>query len=208
MRNNGALALAAMVAMLLGSAACDWERYHSYHGASGTGQLLLEDNPDLSGSGRGSSPLRNACLGPSSYIDEATERPAGRDYDTWNEICAGLNCTPEFAPTERDGRITAVSAGVATTWRRKRGSRSPMSGRNRSTSPTATSRWSSINDDESTTLLHHIGGVLVGEYVVGTQIDTTSFETATAEYGDARVDKIHGLPFSRWPIPSTEASTW
>ena len=33
-----------------------------------------------------------------------------------------------------------------------------------------------------------------GEYVVGTQIDTTSFETAMAEYGDARVSEFTDFP--------------
>ena len=138
MRNKGALSLAAMVAVLLALAACDGKGTTATTGVAGTG-TAAGGHPDLSGR-EVIIAVTNAAP-PFSYIDEATDEPAGWDYDTWNEICARLNCTPEFSPTEWDGMITALSEGsydVAAN-----GITITDERRNRSTSPTATSRWSS-----------------------------------------------------------------
>lgn len=48
---------------------------------------------------------------PFNFIDEATNEGAGWDYDAVREICARLNCTPEFVVTVWDGMILAVSNG-------------------------------------------------------------------------------------------------
>ncbi|MBC8171901.1 MAG: transporter substrate-binding domain-containing protein [Anaerolineae bacterium] len=48
---------------------------------------------------------------PFNFIDEATNEGAGWDYDSTREICARLNCTPEFVVTVWDGMILAISNG-------------------------------------------------------------------------------------------------
>ncbi|MBL8164996.1 MAG: transporter substrate-binding domain-containing protein [Anaerolineae bacterium] len=48
---------------------------------------------------------------PFNTINETTGEPEGWDYDTLNEICARLNCVPEFIETSWDGMIIAVSSG-------------------------------------------------------------------------------------------------
>ncbi|MFW5748954.1 MAG: transporter substrate-binding domain-containing protein [Chloroflexota bacterium] len=47
---------------------------------------------------------------PFNFIDE-DGNAIGWDYDTINEICARLNCVPEFIETSWDGMILAVSNG-------------------------------------------------------------------------------------------------
>jgi len=48
---------------------------------------------------------------PFNFIDEATGEADGWDYDAVNEICARLNCVPEYIETAWDGMIIAVSQG-------------------------------------------------------------------------------------------------
>ncbi len=48
---------------------------------------------------------------PFNFIDEETNAGAGWDYDAINEICARLNCVPEYIETAWDGMILAVSNG-------------------------------------------------------------------------------------------------
>lgn len=48
---------------------------------------------------------------PFNFIDEETGEAVGWDYDAINEICARLNCVPEYIETSWDGMINAVSTG-------------------------------------------------------------------------------------------------
>ncbi|QPC82375.1 amino acid ABC transporter substrate-binding protein [Phototrophicus methaneseepsis] len=48
---------------------------------------------------------------PFNFIDEETGEPAGWDYDAVDEICARINCVPEYIETSWDGMIVAVSNG-------------------------------------------------------------------------------------------------
>ncbi len=48
---------------------------------------------------------------PFNYIDEETNEPIGWDYDAVNEICARLNCVPEYVETSWEGLIVAISNG-------------------------------------------------------------------------------------------------
>ncbi|MEX2144590.1 MAG: ABC transporter substrate-binding protein [Anaerolineales bacterium] len=54
--------------------------------------------------------IENAYL-PFNYIDEVTGEAGGWDYDTWNEICARLHCTPVFVEAAWEGMIQAVADG-------------------------------------------------------------------------------------------------
>jgi polar amino acid transport system substrate-binding protein len=54
--------------------------------------------------------VENAYL-PFNYIDPETGEPAGWDYDVWNEICALINCTPDYVEASWEGMIQAVADG-------------------------------------------------------------------------------------------------
>ncbi len=54
--------------------------------------------------------VENAYI-PFNYIDEETGEAVGWDYDALAEICARLNCVPEFIEVGWDGMIVAVSNG-------------------------------------------------------------------------------------------------
>ena len=48
---------------------------------------------------------------PFNVIDDETGEGVGWDYDTLGEICARLNCVPEYIETSWEGLIVAVSNG-------------------------------------------------------------------------------------------------
>jgi polar amino acid transport system substrate-binding protein len=48
---------------------------------------------------------------PFNYIDTATNKGVGWDYDTFTEICKRLNCVPEFKQAAWDGIFPAMQAG-------------------------------------------------------------------------------------------------
>jgi polar amino acid transport system substrate-binding protein len=48
---------------------------------------------------------------PFNYIDEATGKGVGWDYDTVTEICKRANCVPEFKQAAWDGIFPAMQAG-------------------------------------------------------------------------------------------------
>jgi len=48
---------------------------------------------------------------PFNAIDEVTGQGIGWDYDTVNEICARINCAPEFREAAWDGLFPAMQAG-------------------------------------------------------------------------------------------------
>ena len=48
---------------------------------------------------------------PFSYLDKETSDPIGFDYEVWDEICARLNCTPEYVEAAWDGLFEAMAVG-------------------------------------------------------------------------------------------------
>ena len=48
---------------------------------------------------------------PFNSIDESTNQGVGWDYDTVNEICKRINCTPDFKQAAWDGIFPAMQAG-------------------------------------------------------------------------------------------------
>ncbi|HRL10732.1 MAG TPA: transporter substrate-binding domain-containing protein [Aggregatilineales bacterium] len=73
--------------------------------------VMAQDNalPDLGG--RVITVAVENAYPPFNFIDEVTNQPGGWDYDAVNEICARLNCVPDFIETPWDGMILAVSQG-------------------------------------------------------------------------------------------------
>ncbi len=68
-----------------------------------------QDLPDLGGATI-SIAVESSYI-PFSFIDLDTDEPIGLDYDLLDELCARLNCVPEFIETAWDGMILAVSNG-------------------------------------------------------------------------------------------------
>lgn len=54
--------------------------------------------------------VENAYL-PFNFINEETGEAEGWDYDAIGEICARLNCTPEYIQTSWDGMLVAIANG-------------------------------------------------------------------------------------------------
>ncbi len=48
---------------------------------------------------------------PFNYIDQATGKGAGWDYDAVTEICKRINCVPDFKEAAWDGIFNAMAAG-------------------------------------------------------------------------------------------------
>ena len=71
--------------------------------------LGAEALPDLMGATI-TVAVENAYI-PFNYIDQETGEAVGWDYDTLGELCARLNCVPEYIETSWDGMILAVSNG-------------------------------------------------------------------------------------------------
>ena len=68
--------------------------------------IAQEELPDLGG--RTITVAVENAYPPFNYYDEQGNT-VGWDYDVINEICARLNCVPEFVETSWDGMILAVS---------------------------------------------------------------------------------------------------
>lgn len=138
--------------------------------------------------------VENAYV-PFNYINQDTNEAEGWDYDVWNEICARLNCTPEFKEAAWDGMIQAVSDGQFD----------------------AAADGITITDERSEVVDFSIGYIKVaqrllvakgedrftsldefknGDFRVGTQTGTTNYDTAVAEYGDDRVQAFETFPFA------------
>ena len=68
-----------------------------------------DDLPDLGG--RTITVAVENAYQPFNFINPDTGEAEGWDYDALAEICARLNCVPEFVETAWDGMILAVSNG-------------------------------------------------------------------------------------------------
>lgn len=71
--------------------------------------VTAQDLPDLGGATI-SIAVESSYI-PFSFIDLETDEPIGLDYDLLDELCARLNCVPEFIETAWDGIVLAVSNG-------------------------------------------------------------------------------------------------
>ncbi len=71
--------------------------------------VYSDDLPDLDG--RVVTVAVENAYPPFNVIDEDTGEGVGWDYDTLGEICARLNCVPEYFETSWEGLIVAISNG-------------------------------------------------------------------------------------------------
>jgi len=122
---------------------------------------------------------------PFNYLDESGNA-VGWDYDTVGEICARLNCVPEYIETSWEGMIIAVSNGEfdmaadGITITEERAEIVDFSGGyaqiiQRLMVKVGEARFNTIAD------------FVAGDYTVGVQLATTNFLTAQELLGDARI---------------------
>ena len=102
----------ALVASACGSDSDDASSSSSDTSAPATTAAASEggdEAPDLGGR-TVTVAIENAYL-PFNYIDAATGEAGGWDYDAIDEICARINCVPDYQEFAWDGMIIAVSEG-------------------------------------------------------------------------------------------------
>lgn len=126
---------------------------------------------------------------PYNFINEAGEA-VGWDYDTFNEICARINCTPVYIEMGWDGMLIAVANGevdVAAdgiTYTEERDETVDFGMLYQAYDETLLVRQ---DEDRFTTADELIG---LGDYMVGTQIGTTNEITALELFGEDHVNSF------------------
>ncbi len=139
--------------------------------------------------------VENAYL-PFNYISIATGQPGGWDYDAWNEICTRLHCIPVFVETSWDAMIQAVSDGqydaagdgITNTTDRAQVVDFSMGYINieqRLLVRQGENRFDSIESFVTDPSL-----------VMGTQSNTTNYETATQYLSEDRIRAFEQFPFA------------
>jgi polar amino acid transport system substrate-binding protein len=127
---------------------------------------------------------------PFNYIDPDTGRPAGWDYDAWNEICDLLDCTPVFEETDEADVIDAVADG-----RFDAGADGTMINDERaqlvefSDGHTTTDIRMLVRSDEDR--ITDVADVVDdGSIRIGAQTDTIDIEIGVRRFGAARVQEF------------------
>ncbi len=138
--------------------------------------------------------VENAYL-PFNFISLETGEPGGWDYDAWNEICTRLHCTPVFVEAAWDGMIQAVSDGqfdaagdgITNTPDRQEVvdfSIGYINIQQRLLVRLGEDRFNSIEAFKETDL------------ILGTQSNTTNYETATNYLSEERISAFEQFPFA------------
>jgi polar amino acid transport system substrate-binding protein len=147
--------------------------------------------PDLAG--RSVTVALENLYTPFNFYPEEGGDPIGWDYDALAEICSRLNCVPDFQEVAWDGLILAVSNGqydvgadgITITDDRKEVvdfSDGYITVEQRLMKKLGDTRFSTLEE------------VKAGDYIIGTQIGTTNFETAVGEYGQERLQGFDTFP--------------
>lgn len=139
--------------------------------------------------------VENAYL-PFNYISIQTGEPGGWDYDAWREICTRLHCIPVFVEVAWDGMIQAVASGqydvaadgITITPERQKivdFSIGYIQIQQRLLVRKGESRFSNIEEfAENKTL------------IMGTQVNTTNYQTAIKFLPEERVKAFDQFPFA------------
>ncbi len=139
--------------------------------------------------------VENAYL-PFNYIDPETGEPAGWDYVVWDEICNLINCTPVYIESGWEGMIQAVADGQFD----------------------AAADGITITDDRAEIVDFSEGYINIDQrllvrldedriesiediaadenLVLGTQVGTTNYETATEYLDEGRIQAFEQFPFA------------
>jgi len=138
--------------------------------------------------------VENAYL-PFNYIDPTTKVGAGWDYEALDAICKLINCTPKYVELGWDGMIQAVSNGqfdMAADGITITPDRAEIVDFSRGYISVEQKLIVRIDEARFSTL----AAFKSGNYIVGTQISTTNYETAAGEYGEARIKAFDQFAFA------------
>ncbi len=139
--------------------------------------------------------VENAYL-PFNYIMVSTGEAGGWDYEAFTEICTRLHCTPKFVETAWDGLIQSVSAGqidvgadgITITDERKQTadfSTGYVQIQQRLLVRKGETRFSSIEDFAANP-----------DFILGTQVNTTNYQTAAKYLPEERIKAFDQFPFA------------
>ena len=139
--------------------------------------------------------VENAYL-PFNYIIVSTGEAGGWDYEAFNEICTRLHCTPKFVETAWDGLIQSVSAGqydvggdgITITEDRAKTvdfSIGYMQIQQRLLVRKGETRFGSIEELAANP-----------DFILGTQVNTTNYETAKGYLPEDRIKAFDQFPFA------------
>lgn len=139
--------------------------------------------------------VENAYL-PFNYISAKTGKPGGWDYETWTEICNRLHCAPVFMESAWDGMIQSVAqgqydaAGDGITITDERAGQVDFSIgyiqiNQRLLVRMGETRFASIEDFAADASL-----------VLGTQLNTSNYDTATQYLSEDRIKGFEQFPFA------------
>ncbi len=149
----------------------------------------VDGTPDLNG-----CVLRIAvenAYQPFNYIDTETGEAVGYDYDIFNEICARINCQPEFTETSWDAMVAVMGGegsfdtfdvgadGITIT--EERGERVDFS------NPYITSAQVLLVGIDEDRFTEPAELAADADLRVGTQLGTTNYDAAVALVGEDRV---------------------
>ena len=138
--------------------------------------------------------VENAYL-PFNYISLETGEAEGWDYDVFNEVCVRLHCTPVYVEAAWDGMIQAVAdgqfdmAGDGITITDERAeivdfSDGYISLEQRLLVRLGEDRFGSIEE------------FVAGDFIMGTQVGTTNYETAIMYLPEERISAYETFPFA------------
>ena len=139
--------------------------------------------------------VENAYL-PFNYISAKTGKPGGWDYETWAEICTRLHCSPVFVESAWEGLIQTVAQGqydvggdgITITDERMQQvdfSIGYIQINQRLLVRAGETRFSSIEDIAADSSL-----------VLGTQLNTSNYETAKQYISEERIKGFEQFPFA------------
>lgn len=139
--------------------------------------------------------LENTYL-PFNYIDPSTGEPAGWDYDAMNAVCELLNCQPTFVEAAWEGMIQAVADGQydmaadGITINEERAQIVDFSTGYINIEQRLLVR---IDEDRFASMEELVADE---EFVLGTQVGTTNYETALEYLPEARIQAFEQFPFA------------
>lgn len=122
---------------------------------------------------------------PFNFLDE-TGQAIGWDYDAVNEMCARLNCVPEYIETSWEGMILAVSNGeydMAADGITITEERRELVDFSTGYANIIERLMVRLGEDRFAT----VADFVAGEFTVGVQLATTNYLTAQSLVGDARI---------------------
>ncbi len=139
--------------------------------------------------------VENAYL-PFNYISLETGQPGGWDYDVWNEICTRLHCTPLYTEAAWEGLIQAIADGQYDV-----GADGITITADRAEMVDFSIGYIRINQRllvrQGENRFDSIESFVANEVLqLGTQSQTTNYETATSYLPPERISAFEQFPFA------------